>query len=61
MKNTDIKALKKEDLVLKLATEKDILAKLRFANAIAPIENPMTIRHTKNLIARLITELSSRA
>jgi large subunit ribosomal protein L29 len=61
MKNIEIKSLKKEDLVQKLNSEKEILAKLKFANAIAPIENPMKIRHTKNLIARLNTELSSRA
>ncbi len=61
MKNTDIKALKKEELVAKLSSEKEILAKLKFANAIAPIENPMKIRQTKVLIARLNTELSSRA
>lgn len=60
MKNSDIKALSVEELVEKLAAEKETLRKLKFAHAVSPIENPMQIRTQKKLIARLSTELTAK-
>jgi large subunit ribosomal protein L29 len=40
--------------------EKRNLQKLKFAHAISPIENPMKIRATRRLIARLNTELRAK-
>lgn len=60
MKNSEIKALSKEELVEKINTETSGLQKLNFAQAISPIENPMKIRHTRRLIARLKTELRAK-
>jgi large subunit ribosomal protein L29 len=60
MKNSEIKALSAEDLQEKLSTEKANLQNLRFAHAISPLENPMKIRETKRLIARLSTEVRRR-
>lgn len=37
------------------------LKKLQFSHAVNPIENPMTIRATRRLIARLKTEQHKRA
>ncbi len=60
MKNSEIKALSIEELNEKLKTEQDNLGKLNFAHAISPIENPMKIRQSRKLIARLQTELRAK-
>ncbi len=60
MKNTDIKSLSADELKDKIAGEEESLQKMKFAHAISPIENPMKIRHTRKLIARLKTELSAK-
>ncbi len=60
MKNPEIKALNIEDLNERIATEQENYKKLKFAHAISPIENPMKIRDTRKLIARLKTELKSK-
>lgn len=58
MKKEDIKALSIEELTSKIAEEKASIDKLKFAHAISSIENPMQIRSSRKLIARLTTELS---
>ena len=60
MKNAEIKALSKDELRERLATEKETLQKTKFAHAISPVENPMNIRKTRKLIARLSTELRAK-
>jgi large subunit ribosomal protein L29 len=60
MKNSEIKALSLEELKEKLNTEQTTMQNLRFAHAISPLENPMKIRETKRLIARLNTEIRHR-
>jgi large subunit ribosomal protein L29 len=60
MKTSDIKALNAADLKSRIAAEQEALAKLKFAHAISPIENPMKIREAKKLIARLQTALSEK-
>ncbi len=60
MKYEEIKALSLEELNDRMATEKENLQKLKFAHAISPIENPMRIRETKKMVARLATELRSK-
>lgn len=57
MKKKEIKELTAQELQEKIATEKEMLHKLKFAHAISPIENPMKIRETRKLIAKLITAL----
>jgi large subunit ribosomal protein L29 len=61
MKQTEIKALNATELTEKIASEQESLQKLQFAHAISPIENPMKIRHTRKLIAKLKTELSAKS
>ena len=56
----DIKTLSSEQLVTKVKEDKEILAKLKFAHTISPIENPMRIKFLKKDIARVLTELNSR-
>ncbi|GAB5523373.1 MAG: 50S ribosomal protein L29 [Roseivirga sp.] len=60
MTNSDIRALSIEELTEKLRTEADSLGKLKFAQAISPIENPMKIRDSRRMIARLKTELKAK-
>jgi len=61
MKQTEIKSLNVTELNEKIASEQESLQKLQFAHAISPIENPMKIRHTRKLIAKLKTELSAKS
>lgn len=60
MKNSEIKGLSLEELTSKLAAEKESLAKLKFAHAITPIENPMRLREAKKLVARISTEIRAK-
>ncbi|MDX2196872.1 MAG: 50S ribosomal protein L29 [Cytophagales bacterium] len=60
MNKKDINILKTEEIVEKLAVEKDMLYRLKFAHSITPIENPMKIRQTKKYISQLHTELTKR-
>jgi len=60
MKNSEIRALSLEELKQKLVSEQEAYNKLKFAHAISPIENPMKIRETRKLIARLQTELKAK-
>ena len=58
MKNSEIRALTIDEIKSKIHGEKEALQKLKFAHAVSPIENPMKIRESKKLIARLNTALS---
>lgn len=61
MKTTEIKALSFDELKDKISTEEATLNNLKFAHAISPIENPMKIRQSRKLVARLKTELTAKA
>ena len=58
MKNEDIRALTLAELREKIASETEALRKIRFAHQVSSIENPMKIRETRRLLARLKTELT---
>lgn len=60
MKKEEIKALSVEQLRQQISAEKEQLLKLKFAHAVSPIENPMRIRESRKLIARLNTELTAK-
>jgi large subunit ribosomal protein L29 len=60
MKNTDIKALSLTELKEKIGSEKDALRKMKFAHQVSAIENPMKMKETRKLIARLNTELRAK-
>jgi large subunit ribosomal protein L29 len=60
MKNADIKALSLAELNEKIASEKETLRRLQFAHQVSAIENPMKLRETRVLIARLKTELTAK-
>jgi large subunit ribosomal protein L29 len=58
MKSNEIKELSVTELREKIASEKETLRKMKFAHQVSAVENPMKIRETRKLIARLNTELS---
>jgi large subunit ribosomal protein L29 len=60
MKNTELRSLTVDELIRRLAAEKEGLVKLRFAHAISPIENPMKINVTRKLIARIMTVIREK-
>ena len=61
MKNSEIRALSIDELKQKISSEEEAIEKLRLAHAVSPIENPMRLRESKKLIARLKTELRAKA
>ncbi|MDO7745164.1 MAG: 50S ribosomal protein L29 [Pedobacter sp.] len=60
MKNSEITGLSKEELVVRIAEEKENLVKLKFAHTISAIENPTRINKVRKDIARLNTEMTKR-
>jgi large subunit ribosomal protein L29 len=60
MKNSDIKSLSATELKEKIGVEKEALRKAKFAHQVSAIENPMKMKDTRKLIARLNTELRAK-
>ena len=60
MKNSEIKALSVAELNEKIGAEKEALRKLQFAHQISSIENPMKLKASRKLVARLSTELTAK-
>ncbi|OQD42218.1 50S ribosomal protein L29 [Croceivirga radicis] len=60
MKQTEIKELSVEEIQQKLAELKKEYADLKISHSVTPLENPMQIRKTRRIVARLATELTKR-
>ncbi len=60
MKHTEITALGVNDLKEKIASETEVLRKMKFAHQVSSIENPMKMRASRKLIAQLNTELRAK-
>ena len=60
MKTDEIKAFTLAELKEKIISEKEALRKLMFAHQVSAIENPMRIKETRRLIARLKTEVTAK-
>ena len=60
MKQQVIKELSTNDMIERLAEEKERLTKMKLTHAVSPIENPQTIKEVRRTIARLKTELRRR-
>lgn len=60
MKNAEIKGLTLQELKEKIGSESESLRKMKFAHQVSAIENPMKIRDTRKLVARLKTELTAK-
>lgn len=57
MKSKEIKELSVSELREKIGSEREALRKMKFAHQVSAVENPMKIKETRKLIARLNTEL----
>jgi large subunit ribosomal protein L29 len=60
LKHSDIKALSVAELTDKISAEKEALRKMQFAHQVTAIENPMKLRESRRLVARLATELRAK-
>jgi large subunit ribosomal protein L29 len=60
MKTKEITALDAKELNEKIGVEKEALRKMKFAHQVSAIENPMKMKETRKLIARLKTELRAK-
>jgi large subunit ribosomal protein L29 len=60
MEAVEIKKLSDSELKEKVASEQQLLTKLKLQHAVSPIENPMRVRAQRKLVARLLTETSTR-
>jgi large subunit ribosomal protein L29 len=60
MKNSEIKALSAAELQEKIGSEQEALRKMQFAHQVTAIENPMKLRQSRKLIARLHTEFRAK-
>lgn len=60
MKNSEIKALSAVEIQEKIGSERESLRKIQFAHQISSVENPMKIKESRKLIARLQTELRAK-
>ncbi len=61
MKTKDITALTDKELKEKISEEKLTLTKIKLGHGISPMENPMRIRTTRKLVAKLLTESRKRS
>lgn len=60
MRFEEIKGLTTEEIVEKLREERALYTKMKFNHAVSPLENPNTLKASKQLIARYLTELNAR-
>jgi large subunit ribosomal protein L29 len=59
MKQSEINKLSKEDLQDKLGEFQKQFEDLKMTHAISPLENPLQIRSTRRVVARLKTALGN--
>ena len=59
MKNAEINKLGVAELQKQILAEKESSSRLKLAHAISPIENPMRIKDSRKLIAKLETALTA--
>lgn len=55
-----LKSMSEQDLQSRIVEDELRIKKLKFAHAVSPLENPMTIRDVRKDIARTKTELRKK-
>lgn len=60
MKQDIVRDLTTDEIRERIKEEKAGYSKLKISHAVSPVENPLKIRSTRRLIARLETELKKR-
>lgn len=61
MKQEEINELSTEDLKERLEQQQEQLSKMKMTHSVSPLENPLQIRYTRRVIARIQTELTKRS
>jgi large subunit ribosomal protein L29 len=60
MKQNIVKDLTTDEIRDRISEEKANYARLKMSHAVSPVENPLKIRASRRLIARLETEFKKR-
>ncbi|NRA13683.1 MAG: 50S ribosomal protein L29 [Crocinitomicaceae bacterium] len=60
MKQQEITKMSDADIKDQIATTSEQLAKMKLSHSVAPMENPLQIKHVRKTVARLKTELTKR-
>lgn len=60
MKQSIVKDLTTDEIHDRIKEEKSNYSKLKVSHTVSPLDNPLKIRSTRRLIARLETELKKR-
>jgi large subunit ribosomal protein L29 len=60
MKQNIVKDLTTDEIRDRIAEERNLYTKIKMSHAVSPIENPLKIRASRRLIARLETEYKKR-
>jgi large subunit ribosomal protein L29 len=55
-----LKTMSEQDLLARITEDELRIKKLKFAHAVSPLENPMTIRDVRKDLARTKTELRKK-
>ncbi len=60
MKTAEVRELSTKEIIERVEDEKNMLFKMKLNHHISPMDNPLKIKSTRRVIAKLITELRSR-
>ena len=60
MKQDIVRDLTTDEIRDRITEERGIYTKMKMSHAVSPIENPLKIRASRRLIARLVTEYKKR-
>ena len=60
MKTAVIRELTTKEIEERIDAEKTVLSKLRMNHAVSPLDNPMKIKTTRKVVAKMQTELRRR-
>ena len=60
MKTSEIQELTTKEVAERIENEKNLLIRQKINNAVSPLDNPLKIKKTRRIIARLMTEMRQR-
>jgi len=60
MDTTEIKGLTNKEIIERIENEQNFLGRQRMNHAVSPLDNPMKLKESRRLIARLKTILRQR-
>ena len=60
MKNSEIRGLTTAEVIERIDTEENMLARMKMNHAVSPLDNPKKITEAKKNVARMKTELTKR-